>query len=202
MRLFFGRIAPGSLGLGLLTAAVGAVAPPATLAAVNTSQCGTPEYSQPFVYAGDDNWYALPAGESYDSFTGAGWQLSGGARIAWETLADGARGDVLDLPSGSRAVSPVICVTSAYPTARAIVRNVKGAEGVFFYVEYEGTNTQNNPKNTGQLHGTGPNWTAATPVNLQPYNTVGWQPMRITLIPGGKTSEFELYNLYVDPRMR
>src|SRR6185312_16647272 len=129
MKLFSSRIAPGASCLGLLAAAVGAVAPSATLAAVNTSQCVTPEYSQPFAYVGDDNWYTLPAGESYDNFAGAGWQLSGGARIVSETLADGARGDVLDLPSGSRAVSPVICVTSAYPTARAIVRNVKGLEG-------------------------------------------------------------------------
>jgi hypothetical protein len=31
---------------------------------------------------------------------------------------------------------------------------------------------------------------------------LGWQPMRITLIPGGKTSEFQLYDLYIDPRAR
>jgi hypothetical protein len=26
--------------------------------------------------------------------------------------------------------------------------------------------------------------------------------MRITLIPGGKTSDFQLYNLYIDPHAR
>jgi hypothetical protein len=171
-------------------------------ASVNTAQCTAPEYSQPFLYAGDSNLYTPLPGESYDNLAGEGWQLSGGAQIETETLSDGASGQVLDLPSGSKAVSPVICVTSQYPTARGVVRNLKGSEGVFFYVEYEGTNTWGHPKNTGQIHGENTAWTLVTPVNLQPFNVSGWQPMRITLIPGGKTSDFEVYNLYVDPRMR
>ena len=81
---------------------------------------------------------------------------------------------VLDLPSGSKAVSPTICVTSSYPTARTMVRNVIGAEGVFFYVSYAGTKTWATPRRTrvrstaaarpGRL---------STPVNLQPYNSLG-----------------------------
>jgi hypothetical protein len=144
----------------------------------------------------------LMPGETPGNFDGSGWTLSGGAKIVTTTIADGSTASVLDLPSGSRAVSPTICVTSAYPTARAMVRDVVGSEGIFFYVSYEGTSTWKTPKNTGQMHGNGTAWTLATPVNLQPYNTVGWQPMRITLIPGGKTSDFELYNLYVDPHAK
>ena len=37
---------------------------------------------------------------------------------------------------------------------------------------------------------------------MQPFNVAGWQPVQITLIPGGKTSDFQIYNLYVDPRMK
>jgi hypothetical protein len=199
MKFLFSRMSLGSLGLGALLA-LSLVGP--AQASVDTSQCMPPEFSQPFLYANDSNWYTLIPGESPDSFEGEGWQLSGGAQLQTTTLADGTTGEVLDLPSGSKAVSPVICVTSAYPTARGIVRNVKGSEGVFFYVEYEGTSTWGHPKNTGQIHGSGTDWTLVTPVNLQPYNVGGWQPMRITLIPGGKTSDFEVYNLYVDPRMR
>jgi hypothetical protein len=199
MKGLFSRKSLGSLGLGMLIAAFAAV--PAQ-ASVNTEQCTAPEYSQPFLYAGDLNLYTLLPGESADNFEGEGWDLSGGAQIVTTTLADGSTGQVLDLPSGSKAVSPVICVTSLYPTARGIVRNVKGSEGVFFYVAYEGTNTWEHPKNTGQIHGSGTEWTLVTPVNMQPFNVQGLQPMRITLIPGGKTSEFEVYNLYVDPRMR
>jgi len=188
----------GPLSLGVLICAF--IAVPAQ-ASVNTSQCLEQEFSQPFLYAKDSNYYTLLAGESPDNFEGTGWELSGGAQVVTDELADGATGNVLDLPSGSKAVSPVVCVTSEYPFARGIVRNVKGSEGVFFYVEYEGTSTWGHPKNTGQIHGNHTEWTLVTPVNLQPYNVPGLQPMRITLIPGGKTSDFEVYNLYVDPRM-
>jgi hypothetical protein len=191
-----------SLGLGVAVAAFAAVPAQAATASVDTSMCSAPELSQPFLSANDSNWYTLAPGESPDNFDGAGWGLSGGAQIITTTLSDGSTGSVLDLPSGSKAVSPTICVTSEYPTARTMVRNVAGSEGVFFYVSYDGTNTWNNPKNTGQVHGSNTAWTLATPVNLQPYNVSGWQPMRITLIPGGKTSVFQVYDLYVDPRMR
>jgi hypothetical protein len=190
-----------SLTLGALLAAFAAVPAQAATTAVDTSMCSTPAFSQPFLSIGDSNWYTLVPGQTSNSFDGAGWTLSGGAKIVTTRLADGFTSSVLDLPSGSRAVSRTICVTSSYPTARAMVRNVVGSEGVFFYVSYQGTSTWDTPKNTGQVHGSGTAWTPVTPVNLQPYNTAGWQPMRITLVPGGKTSEFQLYNLWVDPRM-
>jgi hypothetical protein len=187
--------------LFVVSSLLAAIAAVPAQAAVVTSGCETPEYVQAFQFVNDNNWYTLLPGESPGSFGGEGWQLSGGAQVVTTTIADGSSSQVLDLPSGSKAVSPVICVTSDYPTARAMVRNVKGSEGIFFYVEYEGTSTWGHPKNTGQVHGNGTAWTAVTPVNMQPYNTPGWQPMRITLIPGGKTSDFQMYNLYVDPRM-
>jgi hypothetical protein len=198
MKYLFSNKRSGCVGLGVLVA--GFMAFTAT-ASANLPQCGTPEFSQPFLYAGDENHYTALPGESYDAFTGEGWKLTGGAQVVSTTLSDGSTGRVLDLPSGSKAVSPVICVTKYYPTARAIVRNVKGSEGVFFYVEYEGTNTWNHAKNTGQIHGQHTEWTLVTPVNMQPENNETWQPMRITLVPGGTTSDFEVYNLYVDPRM-
>ena len=202
MKRPFSRNALRSASLGLLSLFVVAIPAEAATTNLDTSQCSGAEYFQPFLYAGDSNWYTQLPGDTYDSFSGAGWQLSGGAKVLSTTLADGKAGPVLDLPSGSKAVSPVICVTSEYPTARGIVRNVKGAEGIFFYVEYEGTNTWGKPKNTGQIHGNGTAWTLVTPVNLQPEKTPGLQPMRITLISGGSTSDFEVYNLFADPRMR
>jgi hypothetical protein len=189
-----------ALALGALLAACAAV-PAHAATSLDTSMCSDPAFSQPFLSAKDSNWYTLVPGQSAGSFNGAGWTLSGGAKIVTTALADGSTTSVLDLPSGSKAVSPTICVTSSYPTARAMVRNVAGAEGVFFYVSYQGTNSWNTPKNTGQIHGSGSAWTLVTPVNLQPFNAAGWQPMRITLSPGGKSSDFQLYNLYVDPRM-
>jgi hypothetical protein len=192
------------VGLGVVTAAF--VAGPAqaatTMSSVDTSMCSTPTLSQPFLSWQDSNWYELVPGQSPGNFDGSGWVLSGGARIITTTLADGSTGAALDLPSGSKAVSPTLCVSSDYPTARTMIRDVVGAEGVFFYVSYAGTDTWNTPKNTGQVHGQNTAWTLSTPVNLQPFNVSGWQPVRITLIPGGTKSDFQVYDLYVDPRMR
>ena|SRR5579859_3955900 len=199
MRNLFSRKTFYSWGVGALLGVFAASS--AAQASVDTSQCTTAESAQQFLYANDNNWYVPVPGEGHDNFAADGWTLSGGARIVAEKLLDGTEGQVLDLPSGSKAVSPVVCVTSQSPTARAVVRNVKGAEGVYFYVEYEGTNTWNKPKNTGQIHGDHTDWTTVTPVNMQPENTPRLQPMRITLVPGGTTSDFEVYNLYIDPHI-
>lgn len=172
-----------------------------SVAAADPPQCESPESSQPFAYTGDENAYFPVPGQSLNDFEGAGWELSGGAQVVTTKLSNGSSGQVLNLPSGSKAVSPTFCVTKHDPVARAIVRNVLGAEGVFFYVSYEGTKTWEKPKNTGQIHGNHEEWTVVTPVNMQPENNENWQRVRLTLVPGGKTSDFQVYDVFVDPRM-
>ena len=163
--------------------------------------CASVALSQPFASLGDQGYYALPGGESKDNFSGTGWTLSGGAKILTSTLQDGSTGPVLDLPSGAQAVSPPVCVNNAYPVARTMVRNVRGSEGVGFYVGYDGTNTWTNPQNTGSVNGSGTGWTLSTPVNVQPGPSSSWELAEFTLIGRGTTSEFQIYNFYVDPRM-
>jgi hypothetical protein len=192
----------GIAGIVAIVVGCGAVLPAAAAAStVDTSGCSNPSLSQPFLAWGDANWYTLLPGESHDMFAGDGWTLTGGASVKTATLADGSTGQVLDLPSGSRAVSPVVCVTTSYPTARSEVRNVIGGEGVQFYVSYAGTATWDTPKNTGQLHGGNGTWALSTPINLQPSGS-GWQLVRFTFVPGGKASDFQLYDFWVDPRCR
>jgi hypothetical protein len=192
---------PRVLVLGVLAAVTMAVPAQAATGSADTSGCAEGAFSQPFLSLKDKNWYTLLDGQTEQGFNGVGWELSGGASVITTTLPNGSTGTVLDLPSGAKAVSPMACVTTEYPTARAYVRNVVGGEGVAFNVSYEGTNTWEKPKNTGQIHGANGAWAAATPVNLQPTKTSGWQPMRITLIGNGKTSEFQVYDLYLDPRL-
>jgi hypothetical protein len=199
-RIRAGRAVGLSLGIAAAVAGTAQAATPTTF--VDTSSCADPALSQPFASTHDNNWYTLAPGENADSFNGTGWVLSGGATITTTTLADGSVGTVLNLPSGATAESPVMCVTSAYPTARAEVRDVVGSEGVFFSVSYEGTKTWDTPKNTGQMHGDHTAWTLANPVNVQPAGGTGWQPVRFTFVAGGKTSDFQLYNFYVDPHCR
>ena len=199
LRLHAGLLA----GIALSLAASASVATAATTSLpAATASCPTPTFSQPFLSIGDQNLYSLMPGETPDSFNGAGWTLGNGARIVTTTLADGRTGQVLDLPGGATAVSPVICVTSQYPVARAVIRDLVGAEGVSFNVEYLATNTANSPRNTGQIHSNkGTAWDASDPVDIQPNGGTGWQQMRLVLTAKGNTSDFQIYNLYIDPRL-
>lgn len=167
----------------------------------STSECAEAALSQHFQPFGDNSWYAQVPGQDTD-FNGQGWTLTGGAGVVSTTDGKGQQVNVLDLPSGSKAVSPTVCVTKDFPTARMMVRNVVGGEGVFFYVSYAGTKTWATPKNTGQVHGSGNAWTLSDPVNLQPFSVTGWQLVKFTLIPGGKTSRFQVYDFWVDPYAR
>jgi len=175
-----------------------------TLAAnsVDTSACTPPTLSQPFLTAGDSNWYTLAPGESADSFDGTGWTLTGGAKIVQTQKPDGTTTSVLDLPSGSRAVSPVMCVTSDYPEARADVRSLLGGGGVALSVSYDGTTTWGNPQHTGDLNGPGNAWGLSGQANIQPGNRTGWQLVQFTLQSNGNNNEYQITNFEVDPHCR
>lgn len=180
----------------------GGPAAEAALLASEIASCQAAELFQPFTGAGDNNLYMLAPGQSSTTFEGQGWTLSGGASIETTTLPSGGTGPVLNLPSGSEAVSPSMCVTKEYPVARMEVRDVVGAEGVSFNVSYDGKPNWQKPQNTGQVRGNGNGWTLSNTVNTQPFNEPGWQLVRITLIPGGKNSDFQVDNFYIDPYAR
>jgi hypothetical protein len=172
------------------------------LASVDTSSCLQVPFSQPFASFGDLHWYTLAPGQAADAFVGSGWALGGGAGVVTTTLADGTGGSVLDLPAGSSAVSPPMCVASNYPTGRAMIRDLVGSDGVQFAVSYEGTRSWLKPKITGEVHGSSTGWTRSARFGLQPYSYSGWQIVRFRLSVPKDGGEYELYNLYIDPFMR
>lgn len=189
------------VGLGLLgfSAAPGLAATP-RVAAV----CEGQAFSQPFTAFKDANSYTLVPGSEFNE-PSAGWELSNGAQGIQTVRPDGTTGQALDMPSGAVAVSPPVCVTLQYPTARAWVRNVKGGEGISVAVAYANTKTETAPKNVGQVHGNKAGWTLSDPINVQPQ-TAGpneeTRQVRFVFLSGGENSDFELYGFYVDPRMR
>jgi hypothetical protein len=166
------------------------------------SVCSDPALSQPFLGVGDRNYYVLAPGGAFASASTAGWELRNGAGIVETTQPDGTLGGVLDLPSKAQATSPVLCITSDYPTSRLSVRNLAGSEGVFFYVSYWQNGAWTAPKNTGQFHGSGKAWTLSNPMNVQPSGVAGWQQVRFTFVAGGTTSRFQADDFWVDPRAR
>lgn len=189
----------GALAAVLAVAAAGPAM--ADTSTVDTSQCVAPALTQALLAEGDTNWYTMAPGESFDDFAGTGWTLSGGASIETTQLADGTTGQVLDLPSGAQAVSPPMCVDLTYESARTEVRDVTGDEGVGLDVAYEGTASWASPTNVGTVNGQQSNWTLSDSVPLDPGATPGWQLIQFTFAAGGTSSEFQLYNFWVDPRM-
>jgi hypothetical protein len=163
--------------------------------------CAAQPFSQALAAFGDRRYYTLAPGGDFDATDAADWQLSNGATLIDTDQADGSGGDVLDLPSRAQATSPPMCITSDYPTARLHVRNVVGAEGVFFYVSYFQNGAWTAPKNTGQFHGDHTAWTLSNNMNIQPGKATGWQQVRFTFVAGGTTSHFQVDDFWVDPRV-
>lgn len=196
-----------SLGLAAIlgTIVAGLTATPAQAAEAQGNQppCSTPALSQLFVSYNDTGWYALLPGETTDGFDGDGWKLGGGAQIVTTNLIDGHVGTVLDLPSGSVAVSPPVCVSSSFTTARAMMRTLSRNDGgVSVYVSSVGWDAWNVPGSLGPMRESGTNWTATDPLSLQPAIRGGWQQVRFTLVPRGGRSEYQLYRFGLDPRMK
>jgi hypothetical protein len=181
-------------------ALLGLSATPALAAAT----CEGQTFSQPFAAWGDYNSYTLVQGGEFNS-SSEGWELKGGAQILQAIRPNRTTAGVLNLPSGSVAVSPPVCVTLQYKTARLWVRNVKGAEGVAVSVAYAGTPTATSPMNVAQVHGAHTCWTLSEPFNLQPQTagaSEGTRQVRLVFIAGGQAGDFQLYGLYIDPRMK
>jgi hypothetical protein len=165
--------------------------------------CLAPSLSQPFLPWGDANWYTLAPGETLGNFDGTGWTLSGGARVLPTTTQGGTPGTVLDLPSGASAVSPPMCVTPEDPKARAMVRDVAGTQGVRFAISYLGTTSWQSPQSAGHLSGGRDVWAPSHLVELRPKSAglSGWLVVRFTFTAIGPSSDTQIYNYFVDPRM-
>ena len=193
-RSIIGRAA----GLAVLFAA--ATVGSAQASPVRTSACSQPSYtfSQPFSAFRDSNWYTLAPGQSVDSFDATGWILSGGAKLVTTTLADGSTGTVLELPAGATAVSPPMCVSAAYPKARAQVRDLVGAPSIHLFVQYTNTPSWEKPAAVGTFAAQ-TQWVNSQPLNLHPGNLYGWQQEVFTLTGGAKGSDAQVYDFYVDP---
>jgi hypothetical protein len=161
--------------------------------------CPSNPLSQPFLAWGDTNEYTLLPGESVDNVSGDGWQLWRGAGLVTTSLADGQGGQVLDMPAGSVAVTPPMCVSaSSYPMARTMVSNVSGTEGVAVYVAYDGAGPADWPSSAGMIKSDVPGWGPSKPIMLHAAHLRGEHTMRLILVSYG--GEYQLYNFYIDPR--
>ena len=197
------------MGLGAVVAALFAAMPAAAIAGpgpppgggtTTAPTCNAPALAQVYSWAQDINWYTPVPGSSWDSFSSSGWTLSGGAKVVSTTLADGVKGNVLDMPSGSKAISPQMCVSNSYPFGRTEMKNIKGTAGVAITVSYLGAKGWGANVNSGTQTGTSTVWSLPSPFAIPVSSVSGWQYAKFTFTAQGASSEYQLSNLYVDPR--
>jgi hypothetical protein len=166
--------------------------------------CPGQTFSQPFEALKDSNYYTLVEGSEFNG-PNEGWELKNGAEVVEGTRPDGSSGGVLDLPSGSYAVSPPVCVTLQYPTARAYVEDVQGGGGVIVGVYYAGAKTGPAGQPVAQLNAKkGAGWELSSPFNVKPQlggSEEGVREVRFIYANATRNSDFHLSGLYVDPRM-
>jgi len=158
-----------------------------------------PALSTPFAHYGDSNLYAAVPGNALDNFSATGWTLSGGASIKTATLADGTSGSVLDLPTGAQAVSPPMCVQYDYPNARMMVRALTGTQGITVLAAYLTSSTSVATSYTNSSLGSG--WALSPVLQTHPGNQSGWQLVVFTLKAPSTSTDTQISNFYVDPRM-
>ncbi|HEX3432841.1 MAG TPA: hypothetical protein VHT25_02140 [Solirubrobacteraceae bacterium] len=164
--------------------------------------CPGQTFSQPFEALKDSNYYTLVEGSEFNG-PEEGWELNNGAQIVEGTRPDGSTGGVLELPSGSYAVSPPVCVTLQYPTARGYIEAVQGGGGVTVGVYYAGSKPAGQP--VGQLNAkVGKGWELSAPFNVKPQlggSQEGVREVRFIYANTTRSSDFHVSGLYVDPRM-
>ncbi len=193
----------------------------ASAAPAPSTPCPGEQFTQPFLAFGDSGYYTLAPGESADNFDGTGWSLSGGATIVTATLADGTMGSVLDLPAGSTAVSPTMCVSTGFQGGRMMTQVVGPAPSKDKPPPPPGDGPVPPPPpaklsppkvtfTTTVVDGNGPDhhmkldgsddWALSHKMPIAPGNP-GTEQVQFTFSADDNSSELQVYNLYVDPRM-
>jgi len=165
--------------------------------------CPNQTFSQPFIELGDANYYMQVSGPQ-------GWELRGGAQVVQTTLPNGSSGAAVDLPSGSVAITPPVCVTLQYPTARVYTGAVEGQESVAVAVAYPNSSTQRrvaviSTEASGESSAEAPTWKLSEAFEIRPElggTTEGTRKVRFIFKGQSGSGDAQVYGLNVDPWMR
>jgi hypothetical protein len=167
--------------------------------------CDGQPLERPFLPWLDPAHYTLaPDG----AFSGGakGWQRSG-ARVVAQNEPYRVHGDhataALDLPEGSSATSPAICVGLEHPTLRFFARNTGSLLGTLqVEVRFEDALGKVHSLPIGVVAGTG-GWHPTLPfpvlANLLPLLPGQHTPVAFRFTPVGLNSSWQIDDVYVDP---
>lgn len=192
---------PGVLPVAQETAqaATGTATETAAETAKAAAVCEGQTFARAFEEFGDSNLYTLVQGSLFQG-PEEGWELSGGAEVVEATDPGGTEGGALRLPAAAEAVSPPVCVTLLYPSARVWLRNGEGGGSVTVKVSYVNLAK---PRAVAQLHPED-EWSPSEPFEVRPeLGGASEQPRLVRFVFVGHNGHhgIELFGLYVDPRM-
>ncbi len=195
-----------SLALAVFSSAANAANAKTAPSALNAelAVCPGQTFAQDFLGQGDNNYYTLVEGSLFEG-SAPGWTLLGGAQIVEGTLPGGEGGDELALPAGGVAISPGVCVTLQYPTARAYVESVGGPGGVTVGVAYTSLKALLASKQVAKLASkAGAGWELSQPFNVAPElagKEEGVREVHFVFANTTHNGDFRLYGVFVDPRL-
>ncbi len=190
-------IAGVTAALAAPSAAFAKAEQPAYVDPLPAESCVHPPAIQALLAFDDANFYTLAPGGTFSDADG--WDRTGYASIQTTVQPDGTEGQVLDLPPGSQATSPPMCITVDYPTARLWARGLEGSADVEFNVVYWRNGEWTKPKHTGNFKGDKKGWGLSKEMKCNPEKHADWQQVRFVLFNDGK-SNVQVDNFWVDPR--
>jgi hypothetical protein len=155
----------------------------------------------PFTSFGDTRDYVLAPLGNFEDASLDGWSFEGGAG----PIADENGNRALELPAGSAATSPAMCVDLDYPTVRFFVRNLLGDDADLkvqvMYVDHE---KAYQPHDVGKLKAK-VGYGLTKDIKIDPQRggkEAGWRRVAFRFVAHKDKGDFHVDNLYVDPRMR
>jgi hypothetical protein len=176
-------------------------------AAADTTSCPVPASSPVFSVIGDQaNYFPLPDGSFDDG--AAGWTLTGGASVVSGGEPYNASGSSnpqsLNIPPGGSAISPPICVTSAFPSWRFFAQSNGGSSlqaSVLWTNPWGMSGTLPEPTLWGSNFNS---WAATSPLalgSLLAPGVVMTNRFRFT-VPASAGGSWQIDDVYVDPYAR
>jgi hypothetical protein len=190
---------------GLTLAGVSAALPVAAVQAATPAACPSTTLVQPFLKWGDDGYYSLVSGGSFEGSM-TGWTLSGGAKVAAggePSAAGGSLGnDSLKLPAGAAAQSPVTCVEPSDRTFRFFARSEGSTAMIVASVIYE--TVLGNTTAVAKPVALKDSWEPSPIIHTSAAKAIaikgGFAHLWLCFTSTGGTARID--DVYLDPRMR
>jgi hypothetical protein len=192
-----------------------AVALVAAFPAIASAGCPAAPLSQPFSQFGDNSWYQLAPGGSFEAST-AGWVgQSGLLGLAQSGVTVGDGNDAYNLMPGTHsltvgpngyAVSPPVCISSEYPTWRFVAHQLGGASSSPLNVSLRWVNVLGVGVETGAGSLSGYSRWTPSPVMKLANSVPLWMPGSTLMVQlvfrAGAGSTYSIDDVYLDPYRR